>query len=142
MINSIKKLSYRFLIYFCLLFFLFSSVAFSSTTPDPSDYTINVIPGNFIDISAAGTILSVDPQDGISGIPIEFDFQFYNNSYNTISIASDGYISFSPFVSIDQNTSIPSTGQPGKLIAPLQPCNRKNYLSCWRSLRNVYRKTN
>jgi len=93
--------------------------AAASTAPDPNDYTINRIPWNFIDITATGTELqpALTDEGGVAGVPIGFDFQFYGTAFNTLTIISNGYITFGTDISAD-NTPLPSTQLPDGLIAP------------------------
>jgi RHS repeat-associated protein len=93
------------------------SDASASTAPDPSEYAINMVPGDFYDISASGNKLILGDQEGIAGIPIEFGFTFYGTAYNTITITSTGYITFSNLVT-SQNAPMPSTQLPNNIIAP------------------------
>ncbi|MCD4718470.1 MAG: IPT/TIG domain-containing protein, partial [Desulfobacula sp.] len=93
------------------------SNAHAGVPPDLNDYTTNKIPNNFIDISSTGAELALSDEGGISGVPIGFNFRFYNTIFTEITITSNGYLSFSSIISPD-NTLIPSTDVPNALIAP------------------------
>jgi hypothetical protein len=93
------------------------SSAQAGVAPDPGDYTTNKIPNNFVDISSTGTELTFSDEDGIAGIPIGFNFTFFGTIFNTITITSNGYLSFSPTIS-RYNDLIPSPVTPNSLIAP------------------------
>ncbi len=93
------------------------AAAWAGTPPDPAEYTINRIAENFVDISATGTLLSLSDEGGMSGIPIGFDFTFYETDHIAVSVTANGYIGFSTDIIAD-NAMIPSTASPGALIAP------------------------
>ncbi|NOZ70005.1 MAG: hypothetical protein GXP46_12365, partial [Deferribacteres bacterium] len=104
---------------FLLILTIAAGEAAASTAPDPNDYTINRIPGNFIDITATGTELqpALTDESGVAGVSIGFDFEFYGTTYSTLTIVSNGYITFGTDISAD-NSPLPSTQLPDSLIAP------------------------
>ena len=77
---------------------------------------------NWIDISGIGEIVDFggNPDDGNSGpIDLGFEFDFYGNSFNSISICSNGWASFSDGTSTSSyNRPIPFGGAPNDLLAP------------------------
>jgi len=87
--------------------------------PDPTIYTVNSIPWNFIDISAGGTELTPVWGDdaAMAGVPIGFGFEFYGSIFNSVTVTSNGYLSFST-LTYPQNAPIPSQDTPNSLIAP------------------------
>ncbi len=96
------------------------STAHAQTPPDPERYySINRVPGHFIDISLAGARVDAARLDegGFAGIPIGFEFQFFGTVQSSVSITSNGYLSFSPGVS-PLNQPLPTTDALNGLIAP------------------------
>jgi hypothetical protein len=98
---------------------LFPSEAFAQSPPDPNDYVINRIPGNFVDISTTGTEISpaLSDEGRAFGIPIGFSFEFFGTIFNEVTITSNGYITFGASLS-SQNAPIPTTDIPNSFIAP------------------------
>ena len=78
---------------------------------------MNQIPGNFVDISATGTELSLGDDAGIPGVAIGFDFEFFGNTFNSVTVAADGYIAFPTLIS-PENAPIPMPDTPNDFIAP------------------------
>lgn len=67
--------------------------------------------------SGSGTSLSI-ASDGISSsISLGFSFDFYCNTFSSVRIAEDGFISFNATAGNENNTSIPSAGNPNGMIA-------------------------
>ena len=91
--------------------------AHAGTPPDPAEYTANRTPGNFVDISTSGISLVLGDEDSIAGIPLGFNFEFYGTLFRVVTIAANGYLTFSPH-SIPENLPIPSLSAPHGLIAP------------------------
>jgi len=75
---------------------------------------------NWIDISSIGTPINWegDIDDGIViGLPIGFDFSFYDNFYNSINICTNGFASFTSTSTGYNNTSIPYSAEPNNMLA-------------------------
>jgi hypothetical protein len=71
----------------------------------------------WIDISATGTEVPgfSDPDDGMSGeIPIGFSFPFFGNSFSSLRVCTNAFISFGNAVPLYFGTSLPSIEAPGK----------------------------
>ncbi len=81
-----------------------------------------VIDLNWIDITTTGTEVSGLQDDNFVGpFNLNYDFQFYGQSFNQFYIGSNGYISFSPFLLSYSSTpfpSIPSSDSKDGFIAP------------------------
>ncbi|OQY27798.1 MAG: hypothetical protein B6244_09400 [Candidatus Cloacimonetes bacterium 4572_55] len=72
---------------------------------------------NWIDISQTGTSLSLDDDD-YDVADLGFDFPFYGETENSISISSNGYLTFGvPAEDSYSNQGIPNTSDPNELIA-------------------------
>ncbi|KAA3601518.1 MAG: hypothetical protein DWQ06_07825 [Calditrichaeota bacterium] len=80
---------------------------------------------NWTDISGTGNlatwtaISSYDPKDeGIAQAPIGFNFDFYGNTYTSVYICTNGFVSFDSFTGDTwTNQSLPSSTIPDNLIA-------------------------
>ena len=73
---------------------------------------------DWIDISAVGTeITGFSDDDSSTALPIGFDFPFYENSYSTIHIGSNGILTFGSGSTARTNTNLPNNGAPNNLIA-------------------------
>ncbi|WP_177418136.1 IPT/TIG domain-containing protein [endosymbiont of Lamellibrachia barhami] len=101
---------------------IFSSIApreaFASTPPDPAEYTVNSVPGYFVDISTTGTrvLPQLVDEDAKGAVPIGFDIEYFGRPFNSVTITSNGYLTFG--IDIEPgNTPLPSTAGPDSLIA-------------------------
>jgi large repetitive protein len=72
---------------------------------------------NWIDISSTGTALYLDDEELTSPINIGFNFSFYGNSYSTVKISSNGFLTFTDTTPIYENTPLPSTTEPDDILA-------------------------
>jgi hypothetical protein len=72
---------------------------------------------NWIDISSIGTQISPG-EDGYINVPIGFSFPFYDNSYSSLFVCSNGILTFGSGSSDWTNDPIPNSGSPNNLIAP------------------------
>ncbi len=76
---------------------------------------------DWIEISEIGTNLNLGADNG-TYVSLPFGFPFYNQTYNQVQIASNGFFTFSDALgSIGgwSNQDIPSSTDPNNLIAPL-----------------------
>jgi hypothetical protein len=70
------------------------------------------------DLGGSGTILTL-ANDETKIVSLPFNFSFYGDSYNRVSISSNGYIAMdSTWVADMYNWAIPGAGGPPLLIAP------------------------
>jgi len=76
------------------------------------------------DISLTGTpITELDGDDELSGlIPLGFDFSFYGNTYDSVRVSSNGWMSFTSTTGTGStaytNQHLPTASGPENLIAP------------------------
>ncbi|MBM3324457.1 MAG: T9SS type A sorting domain-containing protein, partial [Calditrichaeota bacterium] len=81
------------------------------------------MPYEWMEISPAqggpGTLLSLE-EDELTTVPLPFNFVFYGNSYDTLSVTENGFVVFGASQEGDwQHYPIPSVSGPGRLAAPL-----------------------
>ncbi len=72
---------------------------------------------SWIDISSTGTIIS-QGDDILEELTLPFTFTFYGEDYTTVSVCSNGFLSFNSTSTAYTNTTIPNTTTPNALIAP------------------------
>jgi subtilisin family serine protease len=72
---------------------------------------------NWID-ATSGTKISPFYDDDYESIAIGFDFVFYGNTYSTVKISSNGYLTFGVDGTDYTNDAIPFTTDPDNFIAP------------------------
>ncbi len=76
--------------------------------------TINY--GNWIDITADGTVLSLGDDD-VQQIALPFDFRFYGTTYNDLWASPNGFVSFtSGYTNQTTNGCLPDTSAPNNAI--------------------------
>jgi hypothetical protein len=71
----------------------------------------------WVDISGVGTPVTLSDDNNIGPIAIGFDFPFYQNTYNSLYIGSNGGLTFNSGYPGSSNSDIPSTGTPNDMIA-------------------------
>jgi hypothetical protein len=71
----------------------------------------------WIDISGYGTPVTLDDDNWVGPIPMEFNFPFYENSYSEIFISSNGFFTFGSGHSDITNTTIPNSSEPNNLLS-------------------------
>lgn len=79
------------------------------------NYTLTSIP--YAWISGSGASVSIGTNGISSAISLGFDFDFYCNTYNSVRIAEDGWISFTATSGEEVNTSLPNSAAPNNMIA-------------------------
>ncbi len=75
---------------------------------------------DWVEISGIGTPiagLTGDDQTA-TGIPIGFPFPFYGNSFSTVNVCTNGWLSFTSTLTSFTNQTLPNTGAPENLLAP------------------------
>ncbi len=86
--------------------------------PEIADYTITTIPSNFTDISLTGIDTGIIQDDDSAQVPIGFTATFYENTYSSILVSSNGYMTFGPFGIEYSNADIPDPFEPNNFVAP------------------------
>lgn len=72
----------------------------------------------WVDISSVGTeIIGFGDDDSSAALPIGFDFPFYENSYTTLHVGSNGIVTFGSGSTSRTNTILPYNVVPNNLIA-------------------------
>ena len=71
---------------------------------------------SWIDISGSGTPVYLSDDDYTGAIAMGMNFPFYENSYSTLYIGSNGIITFGSGSSSLSNTSIPNSNTPNNFI--------------------------
>jgi hypothetical protein len=96
----------------------------NSTCPTAS-YTVTPSSAQFVDISTTGTLepTSTNCDDCFGVVPLPFTFSFYGAAQNSISIASNGFLSFDPTATSGSfaaynNDAPPTPAQPNNAIYP------------------------
>ncbi len=74
---------------------------------------------NFIDISGSGTELTMADDDNQGPFGLGFDFTFYGNTYNSVRICSNGFLSFTSSSDAYSNDPIPGGSEPNNIVAPM-----------------------
>jgi PGF-pre-PGF domain-containing protein/uncharacterized repeat protein (TIGR01451 family) len=75
-------------------------------------------PYNWIEISGTGAATGVTGDDDSALISIGFPFQFYGNTYTSVYVSSNGFLTFGSSSSSSTGGTIPSTSTPNAVIAP------------------------
>ncbi|MEL6751652.1 MAG: Ig-like domain-containing protein, partial [Pseudomonadota bacterium] len=72
----------------------------------------------FVDISGTGTPLN-HASDSVSRVPLSFDFNFYDGTYDEIFVSTDGFITFGTGAVGSTNTALDGSALGGRaIIAP------------------------
>jgi len=93
------------------------------STSDHYGYTMDdSVSYLWVDATAAGSVadfIEGDRDDGYTGgIPIGFDFKYYENTYNQLHISTNGFISFESGSTTLTNQFLPQDPDPNNIIAP------------------------
>ncbi|MEP4292305.1 MAG: tandem-95 repeat protein, partial [Rhizobiaceae bacterium] len=99
--------------------FSFDGTNITYTAP-ATNYTANYNPtaGTFLDISATGDALNLG-DDGITGRSIGFDFSFYADTFSSVFVSANGYLTFGSPGADANNASLDGTALSGRpIIAP------------------------
>ncbi len=90
--------------------------------PDPFGYTYtdsdDGCPYEWIEIESTGTDLNLDGDDVGTTFSLGFSFPFYDNTYTTIGVSSNGYLTFGSDLIDYTEDAIPNPTDPNDLIAP------------------------
>jgi len=73
---------------------------------------------DWVDVSSFGQPLTFSDDQNQGPFALGFTMPFYDNSFGSIRICSNGWISFTSTSTTYSNTSIPASGEPNNLLAP------------------------
>ncbi len=71
----------------------------------------------WVDISGVGTPVTLGDDVNVGPFDIGFDFSFYGEIFNTVNIASNGFVSFTSTSGSLSNVGIPTASEPNNLLA-------------------------
>jgi len=77
----------------------------------------NMFPYFWNDISGVGTPTPLSDDESAGPFDLGFDVSYYGNTYNSIRICSNGFVSFTDSSHSSSNVQIPSVAEPNNLIA-------------------------
>jgi hypothetical protein len=83
-----------------------------------TDSTEGNICYSWIDITKTGRNTGINCDDCGVTVPIGFNFNFYGNNYNAVTISSNGYLTFGGEPYYFSNYCIPDTDTPNNIICP------------------------
>ena len=74
---------------------------------------------DWVDITGIGTPVPFTSGDdnNVQGIPIGFNFPFYGNTFSTVNVCTNGWLSFTNTTTDLSNDPLPNTGAPENLLA-------------------------
>ena len=119
MLKNIYEAIYNIIIIIIAILFVVGFMTFLSHiryAMANTEFTVGTDP--LIDITQSGTGLSLS-DDGLANVPIGFDFTFGTNTYDNVSVAMNGFLTFSSVNNFNSNVSrrrnylverFPSTG--------------------------------
>ena len=81
----------------------------------PPGYAVTGQGAAFEDISFVGTLLT-QGDDTTAFAPIGFDFSFYGNTYSSVNVCSNGFLTFSATSTAYVNGAIPSASVPNDAV--------------------------
>lgn len=73
---------------------------------------------SWVEISSLGTALAAGDDQNYGPFPLGFAMPWYGNSYNTVRVCSNGWLSFTAAETAYANAGLPSSSTPNNLIAP------------------------
>ncbi|MBI5216969.1 MAG: choice-of-anchor D domain-containing protein [Ignavibacteriae bacterium] len=73
---------------------------------------------SWMDIRGVGDTVTLGDDVNRGPFPLGFDFTFYGNTFNSIRIVSNGFLTFTSTATGITNAAIPTTTEPNNLIAP------------------------
>jgi Ca2+-binding RTX toxin-like protein len=101
------------------------------TTYDWTDSSHGGVEFDWVDISTSGYSIYLD-DDSYAVVPLPFSFSFYDESFDSLNISSNGFLTFGDEASQFSNDSIPDGSSPNNIIAPfwddLNPAERGQIL--------------
>jgi subtilisin family serine protease len=90
----------------------------SSVTWHLPDYSVSDdVPFDWVD-TTGGQSSGIAGDDTSVQIPLGFDFEFFGSIRNTVTISSNGYLTFGPYGQEYLNYPVPNPANPSDVIAP------------------------
>ncbi len=71
----------------------------------------------WVDIASTGVLLGHDDEAVYGPFDLGFDFGYYGNSFDSVKVSTNGWISFTSGHLVWTNQGIPNTSQPNNMIA-------------------------
>ena len=105
MLKNIYEAIYNIVIIIIAILFVVGFMTFLSHiryAMANTEFTVGTDP--LIDITQSGTGLSLS-DDGLANVPIGFDFTFGTNTYDNVSVAMNGFLTFSSVNNFNSNVS-------------------------------------
>lgn len=82
---------------------------------DAFGYVCDVVPADFI---AANTVIGLNGDDSATAVSLPFIFPFYDQSYTTAYVSTNGFLNFQSLNSNLGNVPLPDSSQPNAAIYP------------------------
>ena len=73
---------------------------------------------NWVEIKTTGVDSGIVGDNNWGNVPMNFNFEFYGNTYTSIYISTNGYLDFGTDHWDSSNDNIPNTNNPNNYIAP------------------------
>ncbi|MCW8966281.1 MAG: choice-of-anchor D domain-containing protein, partial [Candidatus Pacearchaeota archaeon] len=84
-----------------------------------SNAALDPIPYVWNEIKATGTRLSISSNDDSStNVSLPFTFPYYSNSYTSVYVCTNGFVTFGTSASSYSNSTLPYSGAPANILAP------------------------
>jgi hypothetical protein len=74
---------------------------------------------SWVDISGVGTNTGITGDDqNVGPFSLGFNFEYYGNTYNSVRVCSNGFLSFTSTATTYANPGIPSSADPNAVLSP------------------------
>ncbi|MCD4655103.1 right-handed parallel beta-helix repeat-containing protein [bacterium] len=68
--------------------------------------------------ATSGTDLNITEDNGFAAVSLPFNFDFYGNTYNSVNVSANGYLTFGSDAQEFENDYMPRDTEPNNVIAP------------------------
>ena len=72
---------------------------------------------NWVEISEKGTFLPLSDDQLSSLLTLGFNFKFYGNTFSSVKVCSNGFLSFTTTATAYTNSALPATAEPNNTLA-------------------------